>query len=87
MWLTAKAFVICFVLIVAFHHPIVIAYEQTPPLSPPVVQSNYQRQSNTSLWGAIKEATFADYLVNYLDHTAVFLKDFLDQVGLRVKDN
>jgi len=86
MRLTAKAFVLSFFMIVACQQAIAVAYGQDPPPRPPIAQASPHSGNSTTLWGAIKEATFTDRCASYLDRTALFVKDILDQFGLYTED-
>lgn len=87
MRLTAKAFVISFFVIMVCQQSTVTAHEQNLPTRPPIVQNYPHSPSHTTLWDAIKDATFADRIVKYLDQTAVFVKEILDQAGFQTTDN
>lgn len=84
MRLTMKVGVLFFLITIACQHALAVGYEQeSPPLLPQSVQRSLQGQPQASLLDAIKEATFADRCVSYLDQAALFVKDLLDQFGLK----
>ncbi|MGB9618158.1 MAG: hypothetical protein ACP5M0_15860 [Desulfomonilaceae bacterium] len=82
MRLTAKAFVVFVLMLLACEQAFPAGYEQPPPPRPQSFQSAGQSRADASLLAAIKEATFADRCVSYLDQAAVFVKDLLEQFGL-----
>ena len=87
MRLTAKAFVAFVVMALACGQALASGYEQPPPPRPQISQSAAQTRADASLLAAIKEATFADRCVSYLDQAAVFMKDLLNQFGLGAHTN
>ncbi len=82
MRLTAKAFVLFVLMLLACEQALAAGYEQPPPLRPQSFQSAGQVHVDTSLLAAVKEASFADRFVSYLDQAAILVKDILNQFGL-----